>query len=84
MGEPEDVKEEVKHVKKVPTVNGYKKCSFQIPQKKVREGDQQTDSPTANKEGPGVHPSTSLGCQNSYKECSGLMAYHHTTNLSTP
>ena len=47
--EPEDVEEEVKHVKKVLTVNGYRKWSFQIPKKKVREKDNETDGPTANK-----------------------------------
>ena len=45
MSEPQDVKE-VKHVKKVLTVNGYKKWSFQIPKRKVREEDQQTEGPT--------------------------------------
>ena len=37
VSEPEDEEEEVKHVKKVLTVNGYKKWSFQIPKKEVRE-----------------------------------------------
>ena len=37
VSEPEDVREEVNHVKKVLTVNGYKKWSFQIPKKKDRE-----------------------------------------------
>ena len=37
MSEPEDVKEEMKHVKKVLTVSGYKNWSFQIPKKKVKE-----------------------------------------------
>ena len=39
VSEPEDVEEEVKHVQNVLTVNGYKKWSFQIPKKKVREED---------------------------------------------
>ena len=39
VSEPEDVEEEVKHVNKVLTVNGYKKWSFQISKKKVREED---------------------------------------------
>ena len=45
VSEPHDVKKEVKHVKKVLTVNGYKKWSFQIHKKKVREEDQQTEGP---------------------------------------
>ena len=32
---------------------------------------------------PRAYP-TSLACQNSYNMCSGVTAYHHTTNLSTP
>ena len=38
VSEPDDVKE-VKHVKQILTVNGYKKWSFQILKKKVREED---------------------------------------------
>ena len=45
---PEDVREEVNHIKKVLRVNGYKKCSFRIPKKKAREEDT-TEGPTANK-----------------------------------
>ena len=48
MSELEDVSEEVNHIKKVLAVNGYKKCSFQIPKKKAREQDP-TEGPTANK-----------------------------------
>ena len=40
---------EVKEVKKVLIVNGYKKSSFPIPKKKVKEEYKQTESPTANK-----------------------------------
>ena len=39
VSEPENVKEEVNMLKKVLTMNGYKKWSFQIPKKKVREED---------------------------------------------
>ena len=39
VSELEDVDEEVKHVRKVLTVNGYKTWSFQIPKKKVKEED---------------------------------------------
>ena len=42
------MEEEVKHVKKVLTVNGYKKWSFKIHRKKVRE-EANTTGPTANK-----------------------------------
>ena len=49
VSEPEDVEKEVKDVKKVLTVNGYKKWSFQIPNKKVREDDNKREGPTANK-----------------------------------
>ena len=48
MSEPEDVREELKHVKKVLTVNGYKKWLLQIPKKNAREEDP-TEGPTANK-----------------------------------
>ena len=41
LSEPDDVEEEVKHVKKVLTVNGYKK--------KGREEDNKTEGPTASK-----------------------------------
>ena len=49
MSEPEDVTEEVNHIKKVLTVNGYKKWSFQIPKKKTREEDNPMEGPTAIK-----------------------------------
>ena len=49
MSELDDVEEEVKHMKKVLTRNGYQKWSFQIPKKKVMEKDNETDGPTANK-----------------------------------
>ena len=62
VSEPEDVKEEVKHVEKVLTVYGYKKRSFQIPNKKVKEENNQPEDPTAKK--PQCASSTSLGCQN--------------------
>ena len=54
VSEPKDVEEEVKHVKKVLIVYGYKKWSFQIPKKKVGEEDkkQRVLLPTT----PGVHP----------------------------
>ena len=42
VSEPEDVREEVNHIKKVLTVNGYKKWSLQIPKKKAREEDTTT------------------------------------------
>ena len=48
VSDPQDVKE-MNHVNKVLTVNGYKKWSFQILKRKVREGDQQTEGPIANK-----------------------------------
>ena len=35
VSEPEDVREEVNQIKKVLTVNGYKKWSFQIPPENV-------------------------------------------------
>ena len=48
MSEPEDVREDVNLIKKVLTVNGYKKWSFQMPKKKAREEDNPTESTTAN------------------------------------
>ena len=48
VSELQDVAEEMKHVKKVVTVNGYKKSPFQIFKKKVKEEYKQTESPTAN------------------------------------
>ena len=49
VSEPEDLREEVNNIKKVLTVNGYKKWSLQIPKKKAREEDNPTEGPTANK-----------------------------------
>ena len=43
--EQDDMKEAMKHV----TVNKYKKWSFQIHKKKVREEDNQTEGPIASK-----------------------------------
>ena len=74
--------EEVKHVKKVLTVNGYKKWSFKIPRKKVRGETNATEGPTSNK-----HPCASLsspGYQNNYRGHLDLTAYPPTTNLLTP
>ena len=48
MSEPQHMKEDVKMVKKVLTISAYKKWSFQIPKRKIREEDQQTEGPTAN------------------------------------
>ena len=49
VSELEDVAEKEKHVKKVPTVNRYKKSFFQIPKEKVKEEYKETEGPTANK-----------------------------------
>ena len=83
VSEAEDVEEEVKQVKRVLTVNGYKKWSFQIHKKKVREEDKQTECPTANNHPVCCASSPSQGCQNTYRGYSNRMPYHPTTNLST-
>ena len=44
------MEDEVKHMKTVLAVNGYKTWSFQIHKKKVREEVTETDGPTANKD----------------------------------
>ena len=82
VSELEHGREEVNHIKKVLTVNGYKKWSFQIPNKKVREEDNQQKVllPTST----WCASLTSLGCQNNYKGYSDPMVYPLTTNLSTP
>ena len=49
MSELEDVREEVNHIKKVLTGNGYKKWSFLISNKKTKEEDNPIEGPTANK-----------------------------------
>ena len=72
MSELEDVKEEVKHVNKVLTVNGYKKWSFHIPKKKAREEDKETA-------GLPMY----LDCQNSYIGYVDSTVYPLIANLST-
>ena len=54
VSEPEDLEEEVKHVKNVLRVNGYKKWSFQITKNKVREEDKNRGSYC--QQAPSVHP----------------------------
>ena len=55
VSELDDVEEEMKHVKKVLTVTWYKKWSFQIPPKKVREEDKQTNRRSYCQQALGVH-----------------------------
>ena len=83
MSEPQGLKEEVKLVKKVLTPNGYKKCSFQIPKRKVREEDLQIEVPTANKWLICI-PYIAGVLEQLQRVFRSHSIYHLTTNLSTP
>ena len=82
MSEQEDVREEVNHIKKVLTVNGYKKWSVQTPKKKAREKYSPTEGLTANKHLVGI-PYVS-GLSEQLQRVSDHIVYPLTTNLVTP
>ena len=85
VSEMEDVKEEVKHMKKVLTWKENKKWSFQIPKMKVWDQDKQRECPTANKH-PVCIPNISGLLEQLQRvfRSYGIPSYHKPVNTIRP